>query len=626
MVFNKINEIIGTTGANSSLLVPSMAFKDWFKPISDGFPIIAPTSIFYGVNQELLKRFIATNFVNKSLNSLTLVCGNESQQKLTYDNNQQSFMGWCLYTKKWTFDISLIANSTDLATNTQQDETINMGPLLITSEISLTPSQGSLQFNDANDEIIIGKAPTKLTIDSSKIFEDLKLSNYTIKRDFDNDGSFDSTNDTSVTHQFRIPQLQTIAYTLPDVPGYGNLVYLINFRVQQNDVPICTLTATPDQKATQYSIDASFDDMNTSITSYLYRIKDIANNKTITLPSNNKASLSYDFPKKGSYSISLEYATDEWKRWYCESDTINVWTSDFTPRYTINFRWSNDTKWNSVLQSGAVSFKDNSLYISSLPMRLQLAINDITPQTKQTSVDVQNDGKTVLSPDNKTYEFTITKAGEQNITINIKDPSLWASSSIIIPILVVQQEVIWQVKAFPDTVGTSPYEVTLDATTTTLADKNDEIIYFSWDFGDGKKNPNTSQWRVTHTYVYDEKLQLGTYNPTVTITTKKWKKSTLWLWDPILVKKPSIQAKISIDSHPAQVAKVGDQVSFTVQTDGLPTNITRDFGNGNPIECNDRSCATVPTLFEKSGKYEIKASITYADLSKTVATTTLIVE
>lgn len=48
-------------------------------------------------------------------------------------------------------------------------------------------------------------------------------------------------------------------------------------------------------------------------------------------------------------------------------------------------------------------------------------------------------------------------------------------------------------KAFPDTVGVSPYKVVLDASTTTLTDKNDEIIYFSWDFGDGKKNPNTSQ-------------------------------------------------------------------------------------------------------------------------------------
>lgn len=65
--------------------------------------------------------------------------------------------------------------------------------------------------------MIIGKAPTKLTINSAKVFEDLKLSNYAIKIDFDNDGTFDSIDDTSVTHQFRVPQLQSVAYQLPDV-------------------------------------------------------------------------------------------------------------------------------------------------------------------------------------------------------------------------------------------------------------------------------------------------------------------------------------------------------------------------------------------------------------------------
>jgi hypothetical protein len=115
-------------------------------------------------------------------------------------------------------------------------------------------------------------------------------------------------------------------------------------------------------------------------------------------------------------------------------------------------------------------------------MRLQLLISDITPQTKQTTVSVELDGKTILSPDNTSYELTLQNTSHEKMSIIISDPSLAISSTIEIPIKVVQQDVLGQMKAFPDSVGVSPFEVTLDATTTTLTDPEDEIIYFSRDF------------------------------------------------------------------------------------------------------------------------------------------------
>jgi hypothetical protein len=85
---------------------------------------------------------------------------------------------------------------------------------------------------------------------------------------------------------------------LPDVQGYSDLVYILSFRVQQNDVPICTLTASPGTKPTQYAITATFDDNETAITSYLYKAKDITNNKILTLPIVGKSSFDYEFAKK----------------------------------------------------------------------------------------------------------------------------------------------------------------------------------------------------------------------------------------------------------------------------------------------------------------------------------------
>lgn len=36
-------------------------------------------------------------------------------------------------------------------------------------------------------------------------------------------------------------------------------------------------------------------------------------------------------------------------------------------------------------------------------------------------------------------------------------------------------------------------------------------------------------------------------------------------------------SRIVIDSHPAQIAEVGDKVEFSLQTDGNPSHISRDF-------------------------------------------------
>jgi hypothetical protein len=45
----------------------------------------------------------------------------------------------------------------------------------------------------------------------------------------------------------------------------------------------------------------------------------------------------------------------------------------------------------------------------------------------------------------------------------------------------------------PDTVGEDPFKVTLDASVSSLYDEEDEIVYFTWDFGDGETRENISQ-------------------------------------------------------------------------------------------------------------------------------------
>jgi hypothetical protein len=147
--------------------------------------------------------------------------------------------------------------------------------------------------------VIIGKAPTKLNFQSDKLFSDLKLDQYNIQRDLDNDGIFDKTNVTNFARQFRVPQVQKVNYTLPDLQApYNTLIYEFDFRVLQNDVPICTITANAGNKTNLYTIQASFDTDEPAITSYLYKIKNLATNKFITAPVNKKDTFDYEFPTK----------------------------------------------------------------------------------------------------------------------------------------------------------------------------------------------------------------------------------------------------------------------------------------------------------------------------------------
>ena len=131
---------------------------------------------------------------------------------------------------------------------------------------------------------------------------------------------------------------------------------------------------------------------------------------------------------------------------------------------------------------------------------------------------------------------------------------------------------------------------------------------------------------LIHIYVYDENTQHGSCNPTVTVTTRKWKVAKFGILQPILVKKPTITARLDIDSHPAQFASVGDKVDFSLHTDGTPTKIIWDFWTSEDIECFDRSCASVPMFFTTPGTYTVNATITYKDLNSTTATTKIVIE
>lgn len=117
---------------------------------------------------------------------------------------------------------------------------------------------------------------------------------------------------------------------------------------------------------------------------------------------------------------------------------------------------------------------------------------------------------------------------------------------------------------------------------------------------------------MQHTYRYDYDKENGTYYPKVTITTKKGRTATI-ASENILVKKAVQSAKIRVDSHPGQIAKIGDKVEYVLEVSGLPKRVIWDFGNGKTLECDGRQCITVATSYEQTGNYTCKVTVEYFD-------------
>ena len=192
-----------------------------------------------------------------------------------------------------------------------------------------------------------------------------------------------------------------------------------------------------------------------------------------------------------------------------------------------------------------------------------------------------------------------------------------------------KNDIIGKLIVKPGTVGTDPFTVTFDASTTVINDPTDEIVYFTWDFGDGTGNikQNTSQAVMTHTYRYDTANENGEYMPIVTIKTKKGREISISPENKIIVKKTIQTLKIDIPDYPAQIAPVGSVINFSLEINGSPIKIEWDFGNGKTFECESRGvCAQISTVYNQPGNYLVKAKITYPDQSVVEGNITLKVQ
>lgn len=593
---------------SNKLVMPYIQLKDGLT-YTRGDPtlkLIAPANMYYKLNSNYFSTQILPSLGQANIQSMQLDCGNGQQLSLNLTTRQ--FDASCMYFEKGAFALELLINYINIPTGEKIQQKISAGSLVMDAKVSITPTQWDRSFNEAKTEMSIGKVPSKVSFDASQLFRDLQLKDYKVIRDFDGDGTADKQNQANASFVYKEAKLYNVTVRFPLLNNY---MYTFPVRVEQSDVPVCEIVATSSTE-TSYAFETSFLDATTEIASYQFDVVDINNkNKLIDTIRSKSPSFSYQFPGKGNYAIQTNYITEDGKQWQCESDDIQVWATDFQISYDINFKSPGSPTFQKVSSDTAVSIISGALTIREIPTIIQVKINQITPSSPTTKTKVFLDNKQILTTDTKLFEIALEESKNYEILLLVEDTSRWIKTEEIIPVVIKRDDIVGKVLVTPATVGTDPFTVKFDASTTKVNDIADEIVYFTRDFGDGVIKKNLSESIVSHTYRYDSIKDNWVYKPVLTIRTKKGRQISIVPENDIIVKRATQSLIIHIDSHPAQLANIDDRVSFSLQINGLPSEINRDFGNGKTLECQNRDCVQATQVYTKPGTYTIKAEVIF---------------
>lgn len=602
----------------NALLKPYVILKDevkyfWNDPT---FLLIAPTALNYALNASLFTtQVVPTLWASVTVQSVTLDCWNKQQIPLDATSTDESipFLGMCLYTEKGNYPLILKVTYVDTQTSEQLAKDISAWSLTIKTAIKVSLNKWNIQYTP--NELVVGKIPAKVTFDASDVFKDLALPNYKVVWDVDGDGSSDSADQANFTYIYKKAQAYVVVVRFPELNDY---MYAFPLRAEQSDVPVCEI-ATQQIKWNEYSITTSFLDGNPQISEYQFSIVDRVKKRTIETFKNTNWTLQYLFPWLGTYAIQVAYVTTDGKQGEAESEDIQIGSSDFNVLYSLSLKSPTSPTFKTVTLTWG------ELIISELPSIVRLDITNITPNTAGVVKKVFVDGVAVVST-TSLFEMTFDESKDYAVSVVVEDPNRNMRTEKNFVVGVNRADILWSLLVKPDTVWTSPFTVKFDASSTTVYDDADEIIYFTWDFWDGEVKTNISQSIITHVYKYDFANENGQYYPIVTVKTKKWREIQVGSWTMIVVKKPVNDLVIHIDSHPGQRASAGDVVQMSLELDGLPTKILWDFWNNQTLECTQRQCVDTSKVYTTPGTYLIKAQAIFEENLTVEWSITLLVE
>lgn len=595
---------------SDKLVMPYLIMKDGpkYTRSEENIKLIAPSFLTYKLNTNYFNSQIRpTLWWQPELKEAILDCGNWQNLDLVIETAE--FDWQCIYFSKWDYPLNLKITYINVPTWERFEKEIPAGSINFDSEIKISTNKWDVTFNDAKTEMIAGKTPTKVTFDASQVFRDLSLPNYKIFWDANDDLSRDKQDSSDFTYIYTWAKLYNINIRFPELNDY---IYTFPMRIEQSDVPVCQITAIP-QQWLSYDISTSFIWDRVNITDYQFSIIDPSEkNQLVDTIKSSSSNIQYQFQWWWTYAIRLNFITDDGKLWECESENIIVGPADFKINYDVFAMAPQSTTFKKAgISWSNIEIIWDTIIATEIPLTVQFHLLNISPSSSNLTKQLLYDDKQILSTDWKIFTFTIDENKDHTLKIIIQDTVRGVKTEKEIPIQVKRQDIIWRIIVKPDYVWYDPFTVNFDASTTTLNDPSDEIVYFSRDFWDGTIKKNLSQSIIDHTYRYDITKESWEYKPVLTIKTKKGRELSFSPDNNIIVKKPKVSLKISVDSHPTQIVRAGDRVVYSLEIGWLPNKVLRDFWNGKTYECNGRECTQISSVYENPWDYVVKCTVTY---------------
>ena len=616
--------------------------------IGVNYPLIAPSEMAFSLRwNELVKRTDRELPLGYEIVGVKLLCGNKEWTiiDLTHDADKNwgfKFDWTCLYSEKWKYTYWIEVTYDNTTSKERKTVKYNLKSLDFTSEVTIyktdTTSKSSnskqVKATSSNWEFILWKAPAKVTIDTTQVFRDFSTKWYEVEWDMDGDFTGDRINQVNFDYSYKMPQVYYVTYKFPEI--YDNLWYRFPVRVEQSDRPVCGLDVERYPWTNKFKITTNFVDESSAatISSYKYTIQNRATKKAIKEIKDGNQNITYEFPDKWNYVVIMDYVTVDGKQWRCESDLIQLEKETFNVQYTLLEKNSDTWRFKELCDSKKSDYSNcTKIDLEVIPQTYQLQIKSVTPATINTqkavyfedvsefsSDNVENEHS--LMEDNDTYEFTVPNEWEYELRIVTVDrTSGMDDATKIIKFIAKKPEIIWNLTITSDDRNPSdrvevsewfePLTVILDASKTEINIPWDEVIYFTWDFGDGEIKKNQQNGIVVHTYNYDYKRETWIYSPKVTITTLQWRTKVI-SWPKLNVKKWLISVELSSVSHPSRQAPTNANVKFMAEFDWLPERMTWDFWDGTPTyTCQWRTCTEVVHAYEETWIFPVKVSLEF---------------
>ena len=600
----------------NDVLLPYVQMRPWvsdsLKRFDGKFPLLAPTNVSFSLIYNNFQKYMTKTIGQQRIDAVRLDCWNGNVLE-RYNQNTFFFASACFYTKKGTYPVHLIVTYTNPQTLSQKTEKFFIKNLSVTSQINLSGAVKSIIAE--GNEYVIGMVPSEITFNAAEVFRDLWLSNYLIRWDADGDGIDDKLDDTSATFIYDQAKVYYPTFSLPDVSE--EMLYSFPLRVEKSAIPVCKIDLIP-EKVNQYQVEGFFyDDSERFIADYSFSFIDKTNGKIFDVIHDKSMGLSfpYIFPGEGIYTVKMNFTTYEGKQGTCEVDSTLIGKAGFNFDYQISQNKPNTSHFELMPIDTALLNITGAVNIVEIPTKIKFKVTKVSPQTPNITQKVFFDDNILVSNANEEYIFDIKDTADHMIKVVLEDKGRGLHTEQEIPIHVVLEDIVWSLLIVWDAVGYEPLQVELDASATKINnDFWDEIVYFSWDFGDGNQKQNLTNGVIEHRYIYDHAKNNGMFYPSVVVTTKKWRSKKITSSTAIVVKKQLIQLTINSVSHPSQEARVGENMKFSLNFNGMPSKIYWDFGDGTEVfECRGRDCIDMSKSYQEKGRYLIKVKMDLED-------------